>query len=175
VKIDNYGKVLFSQQEIFESLYFNTKIDLNKVTLDSLVDIDQFNDAVETNADTIPLLKAADILNIDVETFDKINQNNWFMPDEYKNFQIEKWLLDQCENSDQVERIQKELNLFQKYNMLQVLLYLKYLVDTIRKNNIVCGVGRGSSVASYALFLIGVHKIDSLKYQLDINEFLKED
>lgn len=175
MKIDNYGRVLFSQQEIFESLYFNTKIDLNKVTLDSPVDIDQFNDAVETNADTIHLLKAADILNIDVETFDKINQNNWFMPDEYKNFQIEKWLLDQCENLDQVERIRKELNLFQKYNMLQVLLYLKYLVDTIRKNNIVCGVGRGSSVASYALFLIGVHKIDSLKYQLDINEFLKEE
>jgi DNA polymerase III alpha subunit len=50
---------------------------------------------------------------------------------------------------------------------------MKYLVDTLRKNNVVWGVGRGSSVASYILYLIGVHKVDSIKYNLDINEFLK--
>jgi len=50
---------------------------------------------------------------------------------------------------------------------------LKYLVDTLRKNNVIWGVGRGSSVASYVLFLLGVHKIDSLYYNLDIEEFLK--
>jgi DNA polymerase III alpha subunit len=53
------------------------------------------------------------------------------------------------------------------------LFYLKYLVDTLRENKILWGVGRGSSVASYVLYLIGVHKIDSLKYNLDIAEFLK--
>jgi DNA polymerase III alpha subunit len=51
--------------------------------------------------------------------------------------------------------------------------YLKYLVDTLRKNNVVWGVGRGSSVASYVLFLIGVHRIDSLYYDLNVDEFLK--
>jgi len=34
-------------------------------------------------------------------------------------------------------------------------------------------VGRGSSVASYCLYLLGVHKINSLKFDLDIKEFLK--
>jgi DNA polymerase III alpha subunit len=34
-------------------------------------------------------------------------------------------------------------------------------------------VGRGSSVASYVLFLIGVHKIDPIKYELPIEEFFK--
>ena len=58
--------------------------------------------------------------------------------------------------------------------MIDLLYYLKYLVDTMRKNNIVWGVGRGSSVASYVLYLIGIHRIDSIKYNLDINEFLKE-
>jgi DNA polymerase III alpha subunit len=43
----------------------------------------------------------------------------------------------------------------------------------MRKNKIVWGVGRGSSVASYVLFLIGIHKVNSLKYNLDIKEFLK--
>ncbi|NDG32954.1 hypothetical protein EB118_23165, partial [bacterium] len=44
-----------------------------------------------------------------------------------------------------------------------------------RKNNIVWGVGRGSCVSSYILYLLNIHKIDSLKYNLDINEFFKED
>jgi hypothetical protein len=48
-----------------------------------------------------------------------------------------------------------------------------YALFTMRENKIVWGVGRGSSVASYVLFLIGVHKINSIKYNLDINEFLK--
>jgi DNA polymerase III alpha subunit len=46
-------------------------------------------------------------------------------------------------------------------------------VETMRVNNIVWGVGRGSSVASYVLYLIGVHKIDSMYYDLDIEEFLR--
>jgi DNA polymerase III alpha subunit len=57
--------------------------------------------------------------------------------------------------------------------MFDLLFYLKYLVDTLRENKVLWGVGRGSSVASYVLYLIGVHKIDSLKYNLDIAEFLK--
>ena len=48
-----------------------------------------------------------------------------------------------------------------------------YLVDTFSENDVVWGVGRGSSVASYCLYLIGLHKIDSIKYELDIKEFLK--
>ena len=63
--------------------------------------------------------------------------------------------------------------LFQEREAFDLLRYLKYLVDTMRKNNIVWGVGRGSSVASYVLYLIGVHKINSMYYDLDIAEFLK--
>jgi len=54
-----------------------------------------------------------------------------------------------------------------------VLHVMKYVVDTLRENQIVWGVGRGSSVASYVLYLIGVHKIDSIKYKLPIEEFFK--
>jgi len=48
-----------------------------------------------------------------------------------------------------------------------------YFVDTLRKHNILWGVGRGSSVSSYILYLIGIHRIDSIKYNLNIGEFLK--
>jgi len=66
-----------------------------------------------------------------------------------------------------------ELELFEKHNMTDLLRFLIFLVDTLRANNILWGVGRGSSVASYCLYLLGIHKINSLKYQLDINEFLR--
>jgi DNA polymerase III alpha subunit len=51
--------------------------------------------------------------------------------------------------------------------------YLKYLVDTLKSNNMIWGVGRGSSVASYVLYLLGVHRIDSMFYDLDAREFLR--
>jgi len=50
---------------------------------------------------------------------------------------------------------------------------MKYLVDLMRENNIVWGVGRGSSVSSFVLFLIGIHRINSIYYDLDVEEFLK--
>jgi DNA polymerase III alpha subunit len=104
----------------------------------------------------------------------EINPNNWFIPESYKNMDIENFLLNICPKKNQ-ERLVVELQLFQKHNMTMVLKTMKYLVDVFRKNDIVWGVGRGSSVASYALFLIGIHKIDSVKYDLPITEFFKGD
>ena len=95
------------------------------------------------------------------------------MPENYKKIDIVKWLLDQCTNQTQQTRVTNELDLFVQHNMVDLLRYLKYLVDIMREQKIVWGVGRGSSVASYCLYLIGIHKIDSIRYNLDINEFLK--
>jgi len=102
-----------------------------------------------------------------------IDISEWFIPRKYQELDIESWLLDNspCENH---ERVIKEIQLFHKHNMITVLKTMKYIVDTLRENNIVWGVGRGSSVASYVLFIIGVHKIDSIKYKLPIEEFFKE-
>lgn len=102
----------------------------------------------------------------------QINSNNWFLPEKYKNIDIEQYLIDLCPK-DNLDRLMLELSLFKKNNMIMVLKSMKFLVDTMREHNILWGVGRGSSVASYALFLIGVHKIDSIKYNLSITEFFK--
>jgi len=96
------------------------------------------------------------------------------MPDEYKNIDIAKHILELCKSDEDLQRVGQELLLFQEKKMFPLLCYLKYLVDTMRKNNIVWGVGRGSSVASYVLYLLGVHKINSLYYDLPIEEFLKD-
>jgi DNA polymerase III alpha subunit len=95
------------------------------------------------------------------------------MPKEYLELDIAEYILSLCTQEYELQRVAEELLLYQERDLFNLLRYLKYLVDTLRKNNVVWGVGRGSSVASYVLFLLGVHKINSLYYELSINEFLK--
>ena len=101
------------------------------------------------------------------------NLSDWDMPDNYAMFDVEHYLLSKCKTTEQIERVQEELQEFKLRDMLGVLIWLKYFVDTLRANNLIWGVGRGSSTASYVLFLLEIHKVDSLKYDLDIKEFLK--
>jgi DNA polymerase III alpha subunit len=82
-------------------------------------------------------------------------------------------VLNQCTTDAELQRVADELMLFQERDLFDLLRWLKYFVDTMRANKVVWGVGRGSSVASYVLYLIGVHKINSMYYDLDISEFLK--
>jgi DNA polymerase III alpha subunit len=96
------------------------------------------------------------------------------MPSEYKTLDIESWIWTQCPPWDpQHTRVTEELAAFKERNMMDLLRWLKYFVDTCNKNNVVWGIGRGSSVASYVLYLIGVHHIDSIKYNLEWQEFLR--
>jgi DNA polymerase-3 subunit alpha len=95
------------------------------------------------------------------------------MPDNYYEIDIAAWVLDQCKGEAELQRAGEELLLFQERDAFMLLRYMKYLVDTMRANNVVWGVGRGSSVSSFVLFKLGVHKINSLYYDLDPREFLK--
>ena len=128
---------------------------------------DKYNKAIEKNYVEFQKLEKLETIQLDVEEFDRINQQNWFIPDEYKNLDIKSYVLDRTP-AHAIDRVNEELNLYDKYNIIDVLKVCIYIIDTLRKNNIVWGVGRGSSVASYVLYIIGVHKVDSIKYELDI-------
>jgi len=101
-----------------------------------------------------------------------IDKTRWFIPDDYYP-NLTEMLYGMCDSDEKRDRVSQELELFIKHGIYDVLHVMKYIVDVLRANNIVWGVGRGSSVASYVLFLIGVHKIDSVKYKLPIEEFFK--
>jgi len=103
-----------------------------------------------------------------------INPKHWFIPNDYYPNLVE-FLYGQCTTDEQRDRVSQELELFISNGMYDVLHVMKYVVDTLRANNVVWGVGRGSSVASYVLHIIGVHKIDSIKYNIPIEEFFKGD
>ena len=110
------------------------------------------------------------------ETNDKYSYkdaNNWWMPEEYQTLDIEQYLLNLITTPQQRERVYAELEEFKNREMLPMLQFLVYMVTELKHNNILWGVGRGSSVSSYILYLIGVHKIDSIKYNLDYKEFLR--
>jgi DNA polymerase III alpha subunit len=122
----------------------------------------------------LPKLQKYIPLDVDQKTFDGVCQSEWFMPDEYKELDVVAHLYNLCEGDDEpFHRVNEELAEFQRREMFDLLRYMIYLVDFMRENNIVWGVGRGSSVASYVLYLIGVHRIDSIKYNLDWREFLR--
>ncbi len=172
MKYDNFGQSYVSSTELCELLYKNPDLDLNKFFVQ---DWDQYNTAVKNTFSELPLVQEYHPYPDDysVDKFHEIKQNLWTMPDEYKKLDIAQWLLDQCKNDVELQRVGQELLLYQERNLFPLLQQLKYLVDTWRTKNVVWGVGRGSSVASYALYLIGVHRINSIYYDLDIEEFLR--
>jgi len=172
MNINKFGAVFVSPKEMFESIYTGKIKTFDNIYLDKTT-VDQFNLAKNTNRDKFDSFKEYNTPDISLEQFDTNMQDDWFMPESYKSFDIDLYLLSLCNTEIETNRVVDEIKLFAQYDMIDLLCYLKYLVDTMREHNIVWGVGRGSSVASYCLYLLGVHKIDSIKYDLDIREFLK--
>ena len=169
MKTDNYGQIILTENDLCD-LYM---CDPTRTVKQCLVDKQINLDSIFLSPENLPLLVEYVDTTLSVEEFDNQNQSQWQMPIEYYEIDIAKWVLDQCKTEEELQRAGDELLKFYDRNMFPLLQYLKYLVDTMRRNNIVWGVGRGSSVASFVLFLIGIHRINSLHYQLSVDEFLK--
>ena len=167
--IDKYGQQIYNENDVCNLLLQDPLRNIKNMLVEKEIRFDDMFADIQN----IPKLIKYQYDNLTITQFDEINQNNWHMPIEYKNLDIAKYVLDQCKTEPELQRAGTELLMFQERGMFVLLQYLKYLVDTMRKHNIVWGVGRGSSVASYVLFLLGVHRINSLYYDLPIEEFLK--
>lgn len=170
MKYDRYGRTYTTSNELCELLYKNPELDLGLFLVE---DPQDFNKSRSELHAEVPNLFGYVTLADSVEEFDLRFQARWHMPDEYKELDIAQYILSLCTQDYELQRVGEELLLYQERDLFNLLRYLKYLVDTLRKNNVVWGVGRGSSVASYVLFLLGVHKINSIYYNLDVDEFLK--
>lgn len=164
--IDPYGNVLYFSDSLLELLYMgiNSKNILfsekdkdvllyNKYSVDEKYELPKY---IESN------LK---------------RKEKWFYPDEYEQIN----LLDYFNNilnqkgwsEERQKRIIEEIKLYEKKDLIKFLRFCIYLSDVIKNNDIITGTGRGSSCASFLLFLLEIHLVDSVKYNIDINEFLK--
>ena len=168
MRTDIYGQLILSENDLCDLYMRDPSRTLKKALTESNISLGDIL-YIETKPELIGYIDP----KLSLEDFDNNNQANWYMPTEYKELDIAKYVLDQCTTEAELQRAGEELILFQERNMFVLLQYLKYLVDTMRKHNIVWGVGRGSSVASFVLFLLGVHRINSLYYDLSIDEFIK--
>ena len=162
---DSYGNPIFQEQDIFNMLYKGQIEYIDQIFAEPTVEVQN----LFKNLGIRP--KQVDSYE-DQKFFDKANQCSWFIPEDYYPNLVEM-LYGMCATKEQTDRVSEELEAFIEHGLLDLLFVLKYIVDTLRANNVVWGVGRGSSVASYVLYLIGVHRIDSLKYNLDWQEFLR--
>ena len=97
----------------------------------------------------------------------------WLTPIEYTNIDVKDWCIAKCTNDQQRTRVLEEIQQFESRNMIPIMKHLIYCVDVWRSNGVFWGVGRGSSVCSFVLYLIGINRINPLDYDLDINEWLK--
>lgn len=168
MRTDVYGQQIYDENDLLDLYLTDPSRKLKSVLVNQDIRFDK----------SLDLLNLPELINyidpkLSLAEFDTKKQDSWQFPDDYKNMDIARYVLEQCKTDSELQRAGQELLLFQERDMFMLLKYLKYLVDTMRSNNIVWGVGRGSSVASFVLFLLGVHKINSLYYGLEIEEFLK--
>ena len=168
-KTNDHGDVVFTEQDAIDLLYTDPKFDLSKLFFD---ETKKYESALKELGLDLPVIQTAPKRE-SVDKFDNKNINNWHMPEKYYQINVLQWLLDKCQTDEEKMRVQTEYDMFEKKGFIKVLQFLIYFIDTLRANNIVWGVGRGSSVASFCLFLIGVHKINPLLYNLNIGEFLR--
>jgi len=170
MKTDQYGQIIYNESDLVNMIMSGATIEcLQGMLVESGVNLETASAYLEQ----VPELVEYAFTDMSVEEFDAVKQNSWHMPDEYKNLDIAEYILSLCDSDARLQRCGEELMLFQERNLFDLLRYLKYLVDTLRANNMIWGVGRGSSVASYVLYLLGVHRIDSVFYDLDAREFLR--
>jgi len=167
---DQYGQLIYSDQDMIDLLMQGRPpTDLRHLLVDSSVDIAGLVEIVDDVPDLVAYSESIE----SVEDFDARLQSHWHMPDQYQQLDIAAYVLSLCSTPEQLQRCGEELLLYQARNLFDLLRYLKYLVDTMKQHSIVWGVGRGSSVSSYVLYLLEVHRIDSMYYNLDIREFLR--
>ena len=168
---NQYGEPIVNCSDLMELVYQG--YDINKVKVnDSRVE--KYNSIINELALDWPVIEKLNEIEISVENYDFALQSDWYMPESYKNMDIEHYIKKLAKTEDEKIRVEEELILYKKYNILNVLKFLVYLITTMRENDIVWGVGRGSSVSSYVLYLLGVHKVNSIKYGLNIGDFLKD-
>lgn len=108
---------------------------------------------------------------------------DWNIPDPYKRLDVEEYVLEIFDTKHRskysldeaccrARRIMRELNDYNKFGLYDVLRAVIYVINTLSSKEVVWGIGRGSSVSSYILYLVEAHDVDSFSYDLDITDFL---
>jgi DNA polymerase III alpha subunit len=165
-QVDERGNTIFDMDAAFEIMLRRASADLSDFVFEPSTELDKHNALCRkwNKLDYILNSEAPDTL---------ADCSTWRIPEPYASYDMSEILRGMCADDAQLDRVNTELRLYAEKGFLPLLNVCMFLVSTWRERKIVWGVGRGSSVASYCLYLIGMHKIDSLRYGLDVNDFLR--
>lgn len=169
-RIDSHGQVWFSVDQLYSLLMKG--FDISTLLVEESNKTEEFEQVcLDLDNPDLKITKYNAIVKPEDEYFGSM-VDNWLIPEEYKSIDVAEFLIQKCSTQEQLDRVDQELQVYERYNLIPLLRSLIYVIDTFEKNKIVWGVGRGSSVSSYVLYLIRVHRIDSIRYNLDFSEFL---
>jgi len=174
MKQNNYGEIIFNETDVCDLIMEGDGLQLlSGMLVDNTVNIEKIVEFVDEFPTGLVYYTFDENYTTSMPDWDAIKQQNWHMPKEYVDLDIAEYILGLCTTDAELQRCGQELLLYQERNLFSLLKYLKYLIDVMIENRVIWGVGRGSSVASYVLYKIGVHRVDSMFYELDIDEFLR--
>jgi DNA polymerase III alpha subunit len=164
------GDVTFTIEQLYDYI-------LRGGVINDTIHVNQLNSDIINFNNLNPSLKLG--VKKTLKEFDK----TWNIPTSYKSINIGKYVIDKLtkeiakqglsdsEVNKRIDRVELELKKYKEFNMNVILKTIIYVVDVFKANNVVWGTGRGSSCSSYILYLIGLHNVDAVKWDLDIKEF----
>lgn len=170
--IDPVGNLLYQTTDLIDLVYTRGIDSWSQVCVTKDHETDKYKRFVQQL--DLPEINTCEPDTRPVHQVDEQNQSISFMPEQYKTIDVLSYCLERCSTDKERERVIDEHERYVNHDMISILQYMIYLMDVVRENNIIIGVGRGSSVSSFILYLIGVHRINPLQYDLDHNEFFKD-
>ena len=174
MKTDKFGQMIYEQADVFDILMHDVNpYKPNYQPGPFMVDDTNIDIATTNKAAGYEALVAHLEEDLSIDEFDKQNQLEWYMPDSYKDMDIAEHVLSLCKTDAELQRCGEELLMYMERDLFDLLRYMVYLVDVMELNNVTWGVGRGSSVSQYVLYLLKVHRINSMFYKLEPGEFLR--
>lgn len=161
------GTVICDQSALLEVLYAGG--DLSAAFCSDERDQDEWDAAKRLLDDQAPSPAHATGPMLDgIDWFD-----HWMTPEPYASIDLEAWCLQRCRSDAEISRVKLEMEQFVRRDMVPMIRHLIFCVDHWRSTGVVWGVGRGSSVSSFVLHLVGINRINPLEHDLSIGEWLK--
>jgi DNA polymerase III alpha subunit len=171
IKTNKYGQAILTSDGLRELLLQGKNISHLNVIFDEEIKLYEKYQSELLN-DTITFLgDPEEILSYD--DFHSKCAEEWVFPIVYQQIDVHAWLIDKCKTQQEIDRVNEEYKLYEERDLIMLLRLFIYLIDYMRKNKFIWGVGRGSAVSSFCLYLIGVHRVDPIKYKLNIKDYLK--
>jgi DNA polymerase III alpha subunit len=164
------GDSTFDSQTVIDHILAGNPVKyVDKITKE----IEEYNHLVSSN-DSLTTKATCSTLQFD-----------WRLPHRYDTLDVVKYVADTHEHmvatrhlndpEQRMQRLATELVEYRERNLFDLLRVLIYVINTLLERNIAWGIGRGSSTASYLLYVIGVHDVDSFKYDLNFTDFMRDE